>query len=165
MAEDEELKSYFSPNGSLQPDVAAELRSIMRLHNLSAEDLYLKWDSYCLKMEIDAQAVTLQAIRNLKQTIQDSLEKDNTRRTHVKASATPRAGAAARSGGGVGGGDVFGMLDGLVPSTPAAGSKLRNNGSSASGLKRQATTPKSGLNSSPAARGMKDQLKSMDGTP
>jgi DNA polymerase alpha subunit B len=161
---DDELQSRFSPNRPLEPDVAAELQSIMRLHDLSPEDLYLKWDSYCLQMETDAHDVTLSAVRRLKQTILDSLEKDNSRRAQVKTAATPRPSAGAR--GGAGGADVFGMLDGLVPSTPATGAKLKSGGGSASGLKRKLETPRSGagLGSSPAGRGMDDQLKAMKGT-
>ena len=157
---DDELQSRFSPNGPLAPDLATELQSIMRLHDLSAEDLYLKWDSYCLKMDMDAHAVTLPAIRALKQTILDTLQNDNTRRAQVKTAATPRPGANARAAGA----DVFGMLDGLVPSTPANGAKLKS-GASASGLKRKMDTPRSTLGSSPAGRGMNDQLKAMSGTP
>lgn len=157
---DDELQSRFSPNGSLEPDIVTELQSIMNLHNLSAEDLYLKWDSYCLKMDMDAQAVSLSSVRGLKQTILDTLKQDNSRRAQVKTAATPRPGANTRGGGA----DVFGMLDGLVPSTPATGSKLKSGGS-ASGLRKKTETPKSTLGSSPAAQGMNDQLKAMNGTP
>lgn len=167
MANDE-LQSRFSPNRPLEPDVAAELQSIMRLHDLSPEDLYLKWDSYCLQMETDAHDVTLSAVRRLKQTIQDSLEKDNSRKAQVKTAATPRPSAGARAGGAAAAAaDVFGMLDGLVPSTPATGAKLKSGGASASGLKRKLETPRSAAvpASSPAGRGMSDQLKTMNGTP
>lgn len=167
MAE-EELQSRFSPNKPLEADVLGELSSIMRLHDISAEDLYFKWESYCIKMDSDAQNVTLSEIRRLKQVIQDTLEKDTSRATQAKPTATPRPGAASRraGGGGGGGSDVFGMLDGLVPSTPTTGGKLGRSGGVRSGLKRKADTPKLGLNSSPAAGGMSDQLKSMNnGTP
>ena len=155
---DDELQSRFSPNKPLDADVLSEIKSIMRLHDLDVEDLYLKWDSYCLKLEHDAQNVTLSAIRGLKQTIQDTLEKDNSRRAQVKSAATPRPNAAARGGNS----DVFGMLDGLVPSTPASGAKLGSKGGAASGLKRKTATPSARLDSSPATKGMSDQLGSMN---
>ncbi|KAK5993445.1 hypothetical protein PT974_06876 [Cladobotryum mycophilum] len=116
MAE-EEIKSLFAPNGKLEPDVVGELQSMMRLHDLSAEDLYFKWESYCIKMETDAQDVTLSAVRNLKHSIQDQLEKSH-RQVQVKSERKVAATPKPKAGGGMGG-DVFGMLDGLVPSTPA----------------------------------------------
>lgn len=163
---DAELQSFFARNQALEPDVLAELQSMMRLHDLSAEDLFFKWESYCIKMDLDAQAaVSLPNVRALKQDIQDALEKSH-RQAQVKTerkvvAATPRAVNQGKAGGG----DVFGMLDGLVPSTPVAGGKLNRSaaGGSGSALKRKMETPK-GLGSSPAG-GMKEQLKSMNGLP
>ena len=148
---DSEIQDRFSPNKPLEPDVLSELESIMRLHGLSAEDLYFKWESYCIKLDIDAQALNLESLRNLKQSIQDELENSH-RKVHVK---TERKVANAPRGGG----DVFGMLDGLVPSTPSSGGKL--NRGSGSAIKKKIDTPK-GLTSSPAT-GMNEQLKSLNG--
>ncbi|GAB0132607.1 hypothetical protein EsDP_00001037 [Epichloe bromicola] len=150
-----DIQSRFSPNNPLEPDVLYEIQSILRLHDFSVDDLFFKWDAYCIRMDLDAlSAISLQNIRNLKQSIQDELEKSH-RVTQVrgerKVNATPK---------GVLGGDVFGMLDGLVPSTPAAGSKLGNRGAG-SGLKKRMDGLK--VNSSPA--GMRDQLKAMNGLP
>ncbi|KAM4056258.1 DNA polymerase alpha/epsilon subunit [Hirsutella rhossiliensis] len=156
---DAELASRFSPNAPLEPDVLAELQSMMRLHGLSPEDLFFKWESYCIRMELDAQVLSLSAIRNLKQNIQDALEKSQRQAAHVKserkATATPRPAT-----------DVLGMLDGLIPSTPAsaaAGRIARGAGSgSGSAARRKMETP--GVASSPAAN-MKDQLRAMGGAP
>lgn len=156
MSEDE-IKSFFSPNKPLEPDVLSELQSTMRLHGLSAEDLFFKWESRCIKMGLETEALSLAEVRNLKQGIQDTLEKSNQRhqvqvKTERRVQQTPRAGG--------GGGDVFGMLDGLVPSTPAsAGGKLGKVGS---GIKRKMETPVA--MSSPAG-GVSEQLKSMNGVP
>ncbi|KAF4120453.1 DNA polymerase alpha subunit B [Geosmithia morbida] len=167
----DQLQSRFSPNKALEPDILAELQSMMRLHDLSVEDLYLKWDSYCLRMETDADVVTLQGIRGLKQTIQDTLERENSTGTSSNVGrkkpghggsrqqphAAPRAGAA-------GGSDVFGMLDGMVPSTPSGG-RLGKSGGGAGSLRKKAVdgTPRAaGPASSPAAgRNMGEQLESM----
>ena len=155
MAE-EDLQPLFSPNKPLEPDVRAELESIQRLHDLSAEDLFFKWESYCIKLDLDAQSVDITAVRNLKQTIQDALEKSQ-RQVHVKTerrvAATPRQAHK--------GGDVFNMLDGLVPSTPATGGRLGRAPGSTGGVKRKLETPK-GFTSSPVT-GMAEQLKSMNG--
>ncbi|KAF9764258.1 hypothetical protein IL306_002855 [Fusarium sp. DS 682] len=154
----DEIENRFSPHKPLEPDVLSELESIMRLHGLSAEDLFFKWESYCIKLDLDAQDLSLEALRNLKQSIQDELENSH-RKVQVKAERkvanTPRGTAK--------GGDVFGMLDGLVPSTPASGAKLNRATASGSAIKRKTETPK-GLTSSPAT-GMNEQLKSLNGLP
>lgn len=160
---DAEIQSRFAPpNKQLEPDVVAELQSMMRLHDLPAEDLYYKWDSYCIKLDLDAQDVSLRNVRGLKQSIQDELDKSSHRqqaqqvRTERKVNATPKAGGA----------DVFGMLDGLVPSTPATGaSKLSRGPGSASAARRRIDTPKGGAPGSSPAGGMRDQLNAMQNVP
>lgn len=132
-----ELKEHFATgNKDIEPDVLAELQSIMRLHELSAEDLFYKWESYCIKLDLEAADLSLETVRNMKQSIQDELEKSTRNQTHARSEkrpgATPRTGA--RGGGG---GDVFGMLDGLMPNTPGTG-KLNKTGSS---KKRPYETP------------------------
>ncbi|RXG41330.1 hypothetical protein VDGE_09232 [Verticillium dahliae] len=124
MADAELQERFGSGHDPIEPDVIKEMQSIMRLYELSAEDLYYKWESYCIKMEMDAATVTLPPLRNLKQDIQDALEKNTRQQTQVKTEkrvgATPRAARA--------GGDVYGMLDGLLPNTPAS---VRNKNASA----------------------------------
>lgn len=106
-------------------------------------------------MDLDAQVgLSLAGMRNLKQSIQDELERSH-RATQIRTerkmvNATPKANS---------GGDVFGMLDGLVPSTPATGGRLNRAGGS--GLKKKMDGLK--VASSPA--GMGDQLKAMNGLP
>ncbi|KAG5768469.1 hypothetical protein H9Q72_004000 [Fusarium xylarioides] len=154
----DEIERRFSPNKPLEPDVLSELESIMRLHGLSAEDLFFKWESYCIKLDLDAQALSLEVLRNLKQSIQDELENSHRKvqiKTERKVANTPRGTAK--------GGDVFGMLDGLVPSTPASGAKLNRGAANGSAVKRKTETPK-GLMSSPAT-GMSEQLMSLNGLP
>ncbi|PHH76082.1 hypothetical protein CDD82_4143 [Ophiocordyceps australis] len=157
---DTELESRFSPNKPLEPDVAAELRSMMRLHDLSAEDVFYKWESFCIKMDIDAQQVTLEAVRNLKQNIQDALEKDQRQQGRSDAqrkavAATPRAHAGT---------DMLGMLDGMVPSTPVSGArKLGRPGlgnTSASGRKRD----RDGAFGSSPAGGPRERLQDGSGS-
>ncbi|RYO86883.1 hypothetical protein DL762_004547 [Monosporascus cannonballus] len=132
----QELNEKFaSGNKELEPDVVAELQSIMRMHSLSAQDLFFKWESYCIKMDMDEMNVSVETLRALKQDIQDALERSNrSHQVHIKtekrSGATPRTGVKNS-------GDVFGMLDGLVPSTPGAG-KLNKN---AAKKRRQLETP------------------------
>ncbi|KAF6819148.1 DNA polymerase subunit alpha B [Colletotrichum sojae] len=123
MAEAEINGFFASGDKGIEPDVLSELQSIMRLHEISAEDLFYKWESFCIKMDMDATNPEIAHIRNFKKDIQDALEKNNRQQTHIKTEkrghATPRAGK---------GGDVFGMLDGLMPSTPGSG-RLSKQGS------------------------------------
>ncbi|KAG5920652.1 hypothetical protein E4U42_006137 [Claviceps africana] len=155
MAAETDIQARFSPNEALEPDVLYEIQSILRLHDLSVDDLFFKWDAYCIKMELDAQsALSLQGIRSLKQNIQDELEKSH-RAAQVRSER--KVNVASR---GAAGGDVFGMLDGLVPSTPAMASRSAGRGAG-SGLKKRMGGLR--VNSSPV--GMNDQLKAMNGLP
>ncbi|KAK7751678.1 DNA-directed DNA polymerase alpha subunit pol12 [Diatrype stigma] len=131
----QELNEKFATgNKDLEPDVVAELQSIMRMHSLSAQDLFFKWESYCIKMDMDEMRLSVDALRSLKQDIQDALERSN-RSHHVHIKSEKRSGATPRTTVKNGGGDVFGMLDGLVPNTPGAG-KLNK-----SAPKRKLVTP------------------------
>jgi DNA polymerase alpha subunit B len=101
-----ELREYFAMGATdLEPDIASELQSIMRLHQLSAEDMFYKWESYCIKMDMDTSSLSITSVRSFKQDVQDALEKSNRLQTHIKQekrpSATPRPGAKT--------GDVFNM--------------------------------------------------------
>jgi len=114
-----ELNERFgSGTKDLEADVVAELRSIMRLHQLSAQDLFFKWESYGMKMGMDDFKASIDNLRAFKQNLQDELERSNRSQVHIKTEK--RVGATPRAGKG---GDVFGMLDELT--TPGPGrSKL-----------------------------------------
>jgi len=130
-----ELNDKFGSGGKqLQPDVLAELQSIMRLHELSPEDLWFKWESYSMKMDMEGNNVSIATLRAFKQDLQDALERSNRGHTHIKAEK--RIGATPRTV--TKNGDVFGILDSLVPGTPAgSGGKHRLS----STRKRQLETP------------------------
>lgn len=180
---DAELQRLFSAGKAIEPDVEAELQSMMRLHGLSAEDLFYKWESYCIKMDFDAgDALTLPNVRNLKQNIQDALEKSASSHQGAGATAssatkpknerkiagTPRGGGAnGGSSQGGAGGDMYGMLDGLMPSTPASGHKLNRSGAapgSAGGSALRKRMDAAKITSSPAG-GMGEQLSELNGLP
>ncbi|PGG96420.1 DNA polymerase alpha subunit B [Blastomyces parvus] len=130
-----QLNEAFSgscPSGVPQ-DVAAELRSIMRLHSMSAQDLSYKWDAYCLKMGAEETTLNLDTVRGLKRDVQDTLERESRGKTHMRGadkrnaiSATPRAAANTR--------DVFGMLDDFASSPQ----DRTTNSAGASAVKRKA---------------------------
>lgn len=122
MPDDASLHEHFSPDAPLEPDVLAELQSTARLHGLSAEDLFYKWESYCIRLEAEASAVTLAAVRNFKQSIQDELEKTSQARAVAaerRTGVTPRGVKAGAKG------DMYNMW---VLSWSGAGTKLTGVG-------------------------------------
>ncbi|CAN8095135.1 unnamed protein product [Discula destructiva] len=111
-----ELNERFaSGDKTLGQDVLVEMQSIMRLHDLAPEDLYFKWESYCIKLDMEASQPSFEKMRDFKQGLQNDLEKST--RTQVHSRQEKRVGATPRASKG---GDVFGMINGLIPNTPAA---------------------------------------------
>ncbi|KAJ5312661.1 hypothetical protein PENANT_c007G08630 [Penicillium antarcticum] len=107
----EQFASSF-PDG-IPKDIMAELLSMLRVHSITAEELFYKWESYSMKMG-EGVTLTMMTVRGFKQDVQDALERESRshagRHTEKRSAntATPRAAAAA-------GGDMFGMLDQLTP--------------------------------------------------
>ncbi|KAJ5139873.1 hypothetical protein N7448_003281 [Penicillium atrosanguineum] len=109
-AELNELFAATFPEG-LPKDVLAELQSILRIHSITAEELFYKWESYSIKMG-DEVKLSMETVRGFKQDVQEALEREtrgkpgrqNEKRNAV--TATPRAAAGT---------DMFGMLDDLTP--------------------------------------------------
>ncbi|KAF1922866.1 DNA polymerase alpha 70 kDa subunit [Didymella exigua CBS 183.55] len=102
-------------DGELPSDVLAELQSMLRLYSLSAEALDFKWQAYSIKMGAEGDRMELKTVRDFKKTIQDSLERESRgkaqQRTEIKKERpTPRAK----------GGDVYDVIEGLLPNTPRA---------------------------------------------
>ncbi|KAL1646279.1 DNA-directed DNA polymerase alpha subunit pol12 [Didymella pomorum] len=106
-------------------DVLAELQSMLRLYSISAEELDFKWQAYSIKMGAEGERMELKTVRDFKKTIQDTLERESRgkaqQRTEIKKERpTPRGK----------GGDMYDMIEGLIPNTPrASGSavKRKNN--------------------------------------
>ncbi|EAW13154.1 DNA-directed DNA polymerase alpha subunit POL12 [Aspergillus clavatus NRRL 1] len=111
-AELNELFAGASPDG-LPKDVLAELQSILRVHSIPPQELFYKWESYCLKMGSEETKLNLETVRLFKRDVQETLERESRgragRQTEKRSAviATPRAANTS---------DVFGMLDGLTPS-------------------------------------------------
>ncbi|TKA29230.1 hypothetical protein B0A50_03740 [Salinomyces thailandicus] len=146
MAMIQELNKAFATD--LSDDVATELQHIIRLLDLDPQELFFKWESYVIKMGVENTRLEMKTVKDFKKDLQDALERESRAKGHhvghnsaaKKPSATPRAT----------GGDVFGMLDGMV--TP---SMARTNSAHTKRKAGNFDTPapkstKSGLNSSPA---------------
>lgn len=107
-AEIEELNELFATgNKPLEHNVVVELRSAMQLHSLSAQDLYFKWESYCMRLEMADMTLSVETLGALKQDLLDALERSN-RSQQVQIKTEKRTGATPRSAA-KNGGDVFGM--------------------------------------------------------
>jgi DNA polymerase alpha subunit B len=101
-----ELFASSSPEG-LSKDVLAELQSILRLHAISPQELFWKWESYSMKMGSEETKLDLKTVRAFKRDVQDNLERESrTKNNQLRGTekkggvmATPRAANN----------DVFGM--------------------------------------------------------
>jgi len=104
---DLELRERFSSaSAEIEPDVLAELNSIMRLHSIDPQELWYKWESYSMKMGSDDLKLNIDTVRALKENIQGGLERENRNKAHVMSSGR-RGGVTPRNVNN--GGDVFGM--------------------------------------------------------
>jgi DNA polymerase alpha subunit B len=104
---DTELKERFAAaNSEIEPDVLAELNSIIRLHSTTPQELWYKWESYSMKMGSDDLKLNIETARALKKDVQDTLERETRSRGHG-LSSSKRVGATPRNVKN--NGDVFGM--------------------------------------------------------
>lgn len=120
-----ELNDQFGAGGkALAPDVVDELRLIMRLHGLeTAQDLFFKWESYCIKMDIEANQPSIETLLAFKESLQLDLEKKAQRaeahiKTEKRVGATPRPGIKNS-------GDIFGMYAEYFTAVASILSQLR----------------------------------------
>jgi DNA polymerase alpha subunit B len=107
-----ELNEHFAashPDG-LPEDILIELRSILRVHGISPQELFYKWESYSLKMGSEETKVDLETIRAFKKDVQDILERESRSKAHMRSAdkrgggPTPRAPRVA-----IHSDDIFGM--------------------------------------------------------
>lgn len=124
MADTENLNSLFasvstSSNG-LEPDVLGVLESILRLYSINPQELFYKWESYCLKMGAGAGAANddseikldINTARMFQKDVRDGFEKGHLQAHHQKGAAR---GSERKHTGGVTAtpkaarSDVFGM--------------------------------------------------------
>ncbi|KZZ94589.1 DNA polymerase alpha/primase associated subunit [Ascosphaera apis ARSEF 7405] len=150
MDNEQELRELFSPANpsALAQDILFELQSIQRLHAISAQELFYKWESYCMKLGAEETRLTLENVRQLKRDIQEALDRESRAKHVVRNQENRRGGATVRSRTANANVDIFGILDDIVPTTPAS-------------TKRKSTfqTPRTGksprfANDSPMAQGL-----------
>lgn len=110
-----EIFASVAPDG-LPQDVLAELQSILRLHSISPQELFYKWESYSLKMGAEETKLNLDTVRAFKRDVQETLERESRGKSHLR-STEKRSGATATQRAAANT-DVFGMLDELAPNAP-----------------------------------------------
>jgi DNA polymerase alpha subunit B len=105
-----DINSLFAPSvtSGLPSEVMGELESILRLHSTSPQELFYKWESYCLKMGSEDTKLDLDTVRMFKKDVQDSLERA-THDGHVGRGSDRKSTVGATPRGVTTGGDVFGM--------------------------------------------------------
>ena len=104
----EVVDRFAPPGGSLDPAVMGELQSMLRLHSTSPQELFYKWESYSIKMGAEETKLDLKTARAFKVDLQESLERENRSKTHLRTAE--KRGAATGTPRNVGSdGDVFGM--------------------------------------------------------
>lgn len=95
------------PSNGIPPEIMGELQSMLRLYDVSAEELDFKWQAYSMKMGAEDTQLDLKTARDFKKMLQDTLERESRARAQIK-SEQKRAGPAPRAGA-KGADDVFGM--------------------------------------------------------
>ncbi|RMZ75916.1 hypothetical protein DV738_g5230, partial [Chaetothyriales sp. CBS 135597] len=122
----ENFNALFSPTGNgVSPDVLGVLESIQRLFSLPPQEIFYKWESYCLKMGAEETKLDLDTVRMFQKDLQHNFEREAQAKQSARGSekkiavsATPRPTAS---------GDVFGMLDELTPNIRNSGSVKRRS--------------------------------------
>ena len=95
----DELNGLFSFPGEskLPPDILGELQSTLRLHSITPQELFYKWESYSIKMGSEETKLDLNTARAFKKDVQEILERETRGKAHARSAdkrgvhATPRA--------------------------------------------------------------------------
>ncbi|KAH0318427.1 DNA polymerase alpha 70 kDa subunit, partial [Aureobasidium melanogenum] len=117
-----EINELFAvPNTTLERDVLGELKSILRIHSLSPQEMFFKWEAYSLKMGPETQ-MNYKTAREFKKDLQDALERESRGKAHMQSAQKRSTNGTPRNANT---GDVFGVLDGLVAGTPSRGPPMK----------------------------------------
>lgn len=79
---DGDLNVLFAPhNTTLPQDVQGELQSIIRIHSVTPQELFYKWESYSMKMGSEGTKLDLRTARDFKKTCKTCLNEMQGRKT------------------------------------------------------------------------------------
>ncbi|KAM5444308.1 DNA-directed DNA polymerase alpha subunit pol12 [Microsporum ferrugineum] len=121
------------PDG-IPKDVLGELLSILQLHAIEPQELFYKWESYCLKMVGEETGLNLDSVRSFKRSLQDAIERESRAKTQMRGAEKRSIGAATSRPAAGGNQGIFDMLDDFAPNTP----KRNTSGPTGSSIKRKA---------------------------
>jgi DNA polymerase alpha subunit B len=99
---------FSAPGTELPQDVLTVLQSITRIHSFDAQELFYKWESYCLKMGSEETKLDYETAQAFKKDVQEKLEQDN-RGKHSVTRGEKRGGVGATPRNIQSNSDVFGM--------------------------------------------------------
>ncbi|EXJ78501.1 DNA polymerase alpha subunit B [Capronia coronata CBS 617.96] len=139
----ENLNAVFDPAGrGLSPDILGVLESTLRLHSMTADELFIKWEVYCLKMGGEETKLDLETARMFAKDVQDGVERgDRSHKSTVKPERKTTVHATPRA---TGNGDVFGMLDELTPNAlPRRNGSVKRKADFDSPVPRKVSRPES----------------------
>ena len=102
-----DLEQLFAPpNEPLPENVAGELLSIARLHSLSEQELFYKWEAYSMKLGTENTHLNYKTVRDFKKDLQAALERASRSKVRVHSSAKKAINSTPRQPGS---GDVYGV--------------------------------------------------------
>lgn len=101
-----EINELFAvPNTTLERDVSGELKSILRIHSLSPQEMFFKWEAYSLKMGPETH-MNYKTAREFKKDLQDALERESRGKSHMQSAQKRSTNGTPRNANT---GDVFGV--------------------------------------------------------
>ena len=88
----------------LTPDVAGELASMLRLYSIPTEELFFKWEAYCIKLDLDLDIkIGMDVVRDFKRDLQQVLEAEVRGKLKPAGGASMGGGARTVKTSGIGG--------------------------------------------------------------
>ncbi|KAJ4512073.1 DNA-directed DNA polymerase alpha subunit pol12 [Exophiala dermatitidis] len=163
----ENLYAVFDPAGrGLSPEILDVLESTLRLHSLTVDELFVKWEVYCLKMGSEETKLDLETTRLFAKDVQDGVERGDHLRPHhnnksgtavgLKSERKSAVHATPRAVAG-GAGDVFGMLDELTPNALGRrNGSVKRKADFESPVPRKVSRPETTTTKTPARGGKMD---------
>ena len=97
-ATQEEVNRLFAtPGAELPADVQSELQAILRLHDIDAQELFYKWESYVIKMGVETTNMDYKTVKDFKKNLEDALDRESRAKNHVVQSATKKTAPTPRA--------------------------------------------------------------------
>lgn len=76
--------------GELSPEVLSLLEGMLKIYGIPAEELFFKWESYCIKMGPDDTKLNMDTVLAFKKDVQELFEKEMRSRPRQHGANTSR---------------------------------------------------------------------------